>query len=170
MQHYQRKAVYVDWAAEMPEQREGLVLSKTSIFWKPPSCSKQEGVEQHKVKRQQCYQPRPEILSRLPARKQSQSHTIQLSSQSNPHHHPVLITSIQFQLYRSGYNSKCPLPQDRLCIDQFFPAGVHQLTHHARLTPAGHTFQGHARPRPNNTPQPDLGLIERPEGNIPYRQ
>jgi hypothetical protein len=32
MQHYQRKAVYVDWAAEMPEWRESLVLSKTSIF------------------------------------------------------------------------------------------------------------------------------------------
>jgi hypothetical protein len=32
MQHYQGKAVYVDWAAEMPESREGLVLSKTSIF------------------------------------------------------------------------------------------------------------------------------------------
>jgi hypothetical protein len=32
MQHFQGKAVYVDWAAEMPEQREGLVLSKTSIF------------------------------------------------------------------------------------------------------------------------------------------
>ena len=27
-----KKAVYVDWAVEMPEQREGLVLSKTSIF------------------------------------------------------------------------------------------------------------------------------------------
>src|SRR3954462_834876 len=38
---------------------------------------------------------------------------------------------------------------------------MHQLTHHARLTPVGHTFLGHARPRPNNTPQPDLGLIER---------
>src|SRR3954470_7332509 len=49
-----------------------------------------------------------------------------------------------------------------LSIDVFFPAGVHQLTHHARLSPAGHTFLGHARPRPNNTPQPDLGLIERP--------
>src|SRR3990170_7553963 len=29
MQHYKREVVYVDWAAEMPEQREGLVLSKT---------------------------------------------------------------------------------------------------------------------------------------------
>src|SRR3990170_1434222 len=48
-----------------------------------------------------------------------------------------------------------------LSIDVFFPAGVHQLTHHARLTPAGHTLLGHARPRPNDTPQPDLDLIER---------
>src|SRR3954466_14522930 len=36
-----------------------------------------------------------------------------------------------------------------------------RYSHHARLTPAGHTFLGHARPRPNNTPQPDPGLIER---------
>src|SRR3990170_533083 len=87
------------------------------------------------------HQPRPEILSRLPARKQSQSHTIQLSSQ-------VLVVSIGIQLRVSVTVGQA--------IDRsFFPAGVHQLTNHARLTPAGHTFLGHARPRPSNTPQPD---------------
>src|SRR3989337_1600327 len=40
----------------------------------------------------------------------------------------------------------------------FFPAGVHQLTHHACLTPAGYTLLGHARPRPNDPPQPYLQL------------
>ena len=38
---------------------------------------------------------------------------------------------------------------------------MNHISQHAQSHLAGHTFLGHARPRPNNTPQPDLGLIER---------
>ena len=48
-----------------------------------------------------------------------------------------------------------------------FPAGVHQLTQHARLTLAGHTFPGHARPRLIDTPQPYLELSREVPAGLP---
>ena len=66
----------------------------------------------------------------------------------------ILVVSIGIQLQVSVTVGQA--------IDRcFLPCRGDQLTHHARLTPAGHTFLGHARPWPNNTPQPDLGLAKR---------
>ena len=81
--------------------------------------------------------------------------SIKSSSPSSSHHkYPVVVVSIGIQLRVSVTVGQA--------IDRcFLPCRGAPTYPPARLTPVGHTFLGHARPRPNNTPQPDLGLIER---------
>ena len=68
--------------------------------------------------------------------------------------YPVLVVSIGIQLQVSVTVGQA--------IDRCFLPYRGAPTYPPRSINSGRThFLGHARPRPNNTPQPDLGLLER---------
>ena len=84
------------------------------------------------------------ILSRLPKKH------IQIMPQ-----HPVLVVSIGIQLRVSVTVGQA--------IDRcFLPCRGAPTYPPCSINSGRQTFLGHAQHRPNNTPQPDLGLIERP--------
>ena len=82
--------------------------------------------------------------------------TFQFSSPSNSHHkYPVLVVSSRIQLQVSVTVGQA--------IDRCFLPCRGAPTYPPRSINSGRThFPGSSRPRSNNTPQPNLGLIERP--------